>query len=99
MTPAGVYEATFSSTTTMNGDVACDTITIIDDNVLEGPHDLSFQITSTSPPGITLVNFFTTVTIEDNESKYKYLQSFLPQPVIIVPSVEILYFIVYVHVL
>jgi len=99
VTPAGVYEATFPSTTTMNGDTACDTITIIDDDVLEGPHDFSFQITSTSPPGITLVNFSTIVNIEDNESKYKYLQLFLPQPVMIVPSGEeyILYFIVYVY--
>ena len=98
MTPAGVYEATFPSTTTMNGDTACDTITIIDDDVLEGSHDLSFQINRTSLPGITLVNASTTVTIEDNESKYKYLQLFLPQRVMIVPSVEqyILYFIVYV---
>ena len=70
MIPAGVYEATFPSTTTMNGDTACDTITVIDDDVLEGPHDLSFLITGTSLPGITRVNFFTTVNVEDNESKY-----------------------------
>ena len=72
MTPAGTYEATFPSTTTMNGDVACDTITIIDDNVLEGPHDLGFQIIRTSPslPGIMLTDVFTTVNIEDNEGKH-----------------------------
>ena len=70
MTPAGVYEATFPSTITMNGDVACDVITIIDDDVLEGPHDFSFQITGTSPSGTTITGQFTTVNIEDNESKY-----------------------------
>ena len=45
--PEGVYEATFPSMTTINGDVACDTITIIDDNVLEGPHDFGFLISGT----------------------------------------------------
>jgi len=69
VTPAGIYEATFPSTTTMNGDTACDTITIIDDDVLEGPHDFSFLITGTSLPGITLMDFFTTVNIEDDDGK------------------------------
>ena len=69
MTPAGMYEATFPSTTTMNGDTACDTITIIDDDMLEGPHNFGFQIAGTSLTGITLMNTFTTVNIEDDESK------------------------------
>jgi len=71
VTPAGVYEATFPSTTTMNGDVACDTITIVDDDVLEGPHDFRFQILRTSLPGIiTMGEILTAVNIEDNDSKY-----------------------------
>jgi len=70
VTPEGIYEATFPSTTTMNGDVACDTITIIDDDVLEGPHAFGFLITRTSPSGSTFAGQFTTVNIEDNESKY-----------------------------
>jgi len=68
--PAGVYEATFPSTTTMNGDVACDTITIIDDTVLEGPHAFGLLINGTSPSGTTFAGQFTTVNIEDDESKY-----------------------------
>ena len=68
--PAGTYEATFPSTTTINGDTACDTITIIDDDVLEGPHDFSFQIIGTTPSGTTFAGQLTTVNIEDNESKY-----------------------------
>ena len=70
VTAPGVYEATFPSTTTMNGDVACDTIFIIDDTVLEGPHAFSLLITGTSLPGITFTGQFTTVNIEDDESKY-----------------------------
>jgi len=54
----------------MNGDTACDTITIIDDDVLEGPHDFSFQIIGTTPSGTTFAGQLTTVNIEDNESKY-----------------------------
>jgi len=70
VTPAGVYETTFPSTITMNGDTACDAITIIDDDVLEGPHEFSFQIIGTTPSGTTFTGQFTTVNIEDNESKY-----------------------------
>ena len=70
-TPARVYEATFPSATTMNGDVACDTITIIDDDVLEGTHDLGFTISGTSLlQGIMFLGQLTTVDIEDDESKY-----------------------------
>ena len=69
VTPPGVYEATFPSTTTMNGDVACDTITIIDDNVLEGLQFFGFQIISSSLPGITLFDGLAMVFIEDDESK------------------------------
>ena len=68
--PEGVYEATFPSMTTINGDVACDTITIIDDNVLEGPHDFGFLISGTSLPGITFIGEFTIVNIEDAGSKH-----------------------------
>jgi len=46
------------------------TITIIDDDVLEGPHDFSFQIIGTTPSGTTFAGQLTTVNIEDNESKY-----------------------------
>ena len=54
----------------MNGDVACDTITIIDDDVLEGTHDLGFTIGGTSLQGIMFLGQLTAVDIEDDESKY-----------------------------
>jgi len=69
VTPQGVYEATFPSTTTMNGDNACFTITIIDDDVLEGPHNFGLLITGTSLPGITFTGQFTSVNIEDDDGK------------------------------
>ena len=72
VTPPGVYEAAFPSVTTMNGDTACDTITIIDDSDLEGQHDFRFTIDratvgGTFLPGIQFMDQFTTVAIEDNE--------------------------------
>ena len=80
-----MYEATFPSGSTVNGNVACDTITIIDDDVLEGTHDFGFTIGGTSlavqPPPPALMQrimFFgelTSVDIEDDESKYLCLQS------------------------
>ena len=84
-----MYEATFPSATTMNGDVACDTITIIDDDVLEGSHTVGFTIRGTSlevqppPPQmmqrITFFDELTTVEIEDDDSKYLSPIAFLPQ--------------------
>ena len=39
---------------TLNGDTACDNITIIDDNVLEGDHSLEIQVAITDPMLSTL---------------------------------------------
>ena len=69
-----MYEATFLSLTTMNGDTACDTVTIIDDSDLEGPHDVGFFISGASVGGRTLsrIQFmgqFTSVEIEDNDGR------------------------------
>ena len=69
-----VYEATFQSVTTMNGDTACDTVTIIDDSDLEGQHDVGFFISGasvggTSLSGIQFIGQFTSVEIEDNDGR------------------------------
>ena len=69
-----VYETTFLSLTTMNGDTACDTVIIIDDSDLEGSHDFGFFISGATIGGTTLseIQFmgqFTTVEIEDNEGR------------------------------
>ena len=74
VTPPGVYEATFPSVTTMNGDTACDTVTIIDDSDLEGQHDVGFFISGasvggTSLSGIQFIGEFTSVEIEDNDGR------------------------------
>ena len=52
---------------TSNGDTACDTITIIDDNVVEGDHSFEIQIVSTDPL-LSIINPVSAmVTIQDNE--------------------------------
>ena len=65
--PSGVFEATFVALSTSNGDRACDNITIIDDNVLEGEHSFEIQIVSTDPLLRTINPVSTVVTIQDNE--------------------------------
>ena len=72
VTPPGVYDTTFPSVTTINGDTACNTITIVDDSDLEGPHDFAFSINrasvgGTTLPGIQFTGQLTSVEIEDNE--------------------------------
>ena len=65
--PPDVFEATFVAMSTSNGDTACDNITIIDDNVLEGDHSFEIQIVSTDPLLSTINPASTVVTIQDNE--------------------------------
>ena len=52
---------------TLNGDTACDSITIIDDDVLEGEHSFEILIVNTDPMLSTLDPVSTVVTIQDNE--------------------------------
>ena len=52
---------------TSNGDTACDNVTIIDDNVLEGEHSFEILITVTDPQLININPASAFVTIEDNE--------------------------------
>ena len=70
-TPPGVYEATFLSGSEI-GSTACDTITIVDDNALEGPHNFGFFISGASVGDTSLsgvaMGQLATVEIEDNES-------------------------------
>ena len=63
----GVFEATFVAISTSNGDIECNTITIIDDNVVEGEHSFEIQIVSTDPLLSTINPNSTVVTIQDNE--------------------------------
>ena len=65
-----VFEATFTSGS-MIGDTACDNITIVDDNDLEGTQSFGIQLDGTTPSGdqIMTTGALTTVSIEDNEGK------------------------------
>ena len=65
--PPDVFEATFVAMSTSNGDTACDNITIIDDDVLEGEHSFEIQIVSTDPMLSTIDPASTVVTIQDND--------------------------------
>ena len=67
LAPPGVFEATFVALSTSNGDRACDNITIIDDNALEGEHSFEIQIVGTDPQLSTINPASTVVTIQDNE--------------------------------
>ena len=61
-----VFEATFVAMSTSNGDIACNTITIVDDNVVEGDH--SFEIQIATDPQLNIINpVSATVNIQDNE--------------------------------
>ena len=62
-----IFEATFLAMSTSNGDTACDTITIVDDDVLEGEHSFEIQIVSTDPLLSTINPASTVVTIQDND--------------------------------
>ena len=65
--PPDVFEATFIAMFTSNGDIACDVVTIVDDNVLEGEEHFEILINATDPL-LTNINPATSiVTIEDNE--------------------------------
>jgi len=65
--PPDVLEATFLAMFTSNGDIACDVVTIVDDNVLEGEELFEILINATDPL-LTNINPATSVvTIEDNE--------------------------------
>ena len=62
-----VFEATFVAMSTSDGDTACDNITIVDDDVLEGEHSFEIQISSTNPQLSNINPASTMMTIQDNE--------------------------------
>ena len=67
------FEVTFPSMTTSTGDTACASISIIDDDNLEGMHSFGISVVSTTPPvstDTTLRNVF----IQDNEGKICHIQ-------------------------
>ena len=63
-----VFEAVFTSGS-MIGDTACDSITIMEDDDLEGTQSFGIQISGSTPSGDQIMTdgVFTTVFIEDNE--------------------------------
>ena len=65
--PPDVFETTFVAMSTSNGDTSCDSITIIDDDVLEGEHSFKIQISSTNPQLSNINPASTMMTIQDNE--------------------------------
>ena len=69
--PPDIFETTFVAMSTSNGDTACDSITIIDDDVLEGEHSFEIQIVSTDPM-LSNINSPAVVTIQDNEGSVLY---------------------------
>ncbi len=65
--------------TSVVGDTACATFTIIDDSILELDEEFQVQITySIYPPGVTInvTSSTTIVAIEDNEGKSKAVNKF-----------------------
>ena len=62
-----VFEATFVAMSTSDGDTACDNITIVDDDVLEGEHSFEIQISSTNPQLSNINPASIMMTIQDNE--------------------------------
>ena len=65
-----VFQATFIAMSTSDGDIVCDSGTIIDDDVLEGEHSFEIQIASTNPQLTNISPASAMVTIQDNESMY-----------------------------
>ena len=65
--PPDIFEATFFAMSTSNGDTACDIVTIIDDDVLEGEHSFEILITTTDPQLVNINPASAFVTIADNE--------------------------------
>jgi len=60
----------FASGTTSDGDVMCTSVTIIDDDNLEGDHTFTVTITGVSPgDGSITPNPTTTITIHDNHGE------------------------------
>jgi len=53
----------------MVGNTTCDSITILDDDDLEGPHSFSVEISGTNSSGSQIMTdgAFATVEIQDNE--------------------------------
>jgi len=67
ITPPDIFEATFISGSTV-GATACDSITILDDNDLEGPHSFDVQISGSTPSGSQIMaTAMATVEIQDND--------------------------------
>ena len=67
MVPPDNFEATFLAMSTSNGDTACDVVTIIDDEVLEGEHSFEILITATDLQLVNINPASAFVTIADNE--------------------------------
>ena len=65
-----MFQATFIAMSTSDGDVACDTGTIIDDAVLEGEHSFEIEIASTDPQLTNISPASAIVTIQDNDGMY-----------------------------
>ena len=80
-----VFQATFIAMSTSDGDVACDTGTIIDDAVLEGEHSFEIEIASTNPQLTNISPASAMVTIQDNEGT------------VVVPSSQSIDLIIYTY--
>ena len=60
-----------ASSTIQNGDIECGTLSIVDDDALEGPHEFTVGIASTTPPlSIDPAADDTTVEITDNDGNF-----------------------------
>ena len=60
-----------ASSTIQNGDIECGTLSIVDDGALEGPHEFTVGIASTTPSlNIDPAADDTTVEITDNDGNF-----------------------------
>ena len=67
MEAGDLFQAAFIAMSTSDGDRACDNVTIINDDVLEGEHSFEVQIASTDPQLTNINPASAMVTIQDNE--------------------------------
>ncbi len=67
-----IFNVVFPASETEEGDSSCATITILDDNELEGDEqDFSIHIGNIDPPNVLRGQVYATVRIQDNDEDGK----------------------------
>lgn len=74
-TAISVIDGLLAGTGSPGNTVFCQTLLVQDDNIAEGIEDLSAQLASLSPFVVVNQPNMATITILDNDSKYKLLEN------------------------